>query len=52
MPLIVDKEAVRHEILMAFEACISDKPIDRISLRDIAARAGMTHPKLLNYYHS
>ena len=52
MPLIVDKDAVRQKILMAFEACIADKPIDRISLRDIAARAGMTHPKLLNYYRS
>lgn len=50
MPLIVDKEAVRSEILAAFERCIEEKPIDCISLRDIAARAGMTHPKLLNYF--
>ncbi len=50
MPLIVDKDAVRGQILAALEACIVDKPLDRISLRDIAARAGMTHPKLLHYF--
>ena len=52
MPLIVDKDAVRLEILTAFEACIEDKPMDRISLRDIAARAHMTHPKLLHYFQN
>ena len=52
MPLIVDKEAVRGEILAAFEACLASKPMDRITLRDIAAQAGMTHPKLLNYFQN
>ena len=52
MPLIVDKDAVRSEILSAFEACLADKPMDRITLRDIAAQAGMTHPKLLNYFQN
>lgn len=52
MPLIVDKDAVRGQILSALEACIVDKPLDRISLRDIAAQAGMTHPKLLHYFPS
>lgn len=52
MPLIVDKEAIRSEILSAFEACLADKPMDRITLRDIAAQAGMTHPKLLNYFQN
>ncbi len=52
MPLIVDKDAVRSEILSAFEACLADKPMDRITLRDIAAQAGITHPKLLNYFQS
>lgn len=50
MPKIVDREKIRHEILRAFEACIEDKPISNISLRDIAAKAHMTHPKLLNYF--
>lgn len=35
---------------MAFQHCIEKKPIDRVSLRDIAAEAGMSHPKLLNYF--
>ena len=37
---------------MAFQRCIEKKPIDNISLRDIAAEAGMSHPKLLNYFES
>ena len=52
MPLIVDKEAIREEILMAFQRCIEKKPIMNVSLRDIAAEAGMSHPKLLNYFGS
>ena len=41
MPLIVDKEAVRMEILMAFQRCIDSKPLTNVSLRDIAAEANM-----------
>ena len=52
MPIIVDREAVRMEILLAFQRCIDVKPLDKISLRDIAAEAGMSHPKLLNYFAS
>ena len=52
MPIIVDKEKVRMDILLAFQRCIEKKPIDRISLRDIAAEAGMSHPKLLNYFEN
>lgn len=52
MPLIVDKDAVRHDILMAFQRCIDKKPLMNVSLRDIAAEAGMSHPKLLNYFGS
>ncbi|MBQ6316819.1 MAG: TetR/AcrR family transcriptional regulator [Oscillospiraceae bacterium] len=40
------------DILMAFQRCIEKKPIDTISLRDIAAEAGMSHPKLLHYFDS
>ena len=50
MPKIVDREAVRLDILMAFQRCIGKKPIDKIPLRDIATEAGMSHPKLLNYF--
>lgn len=52
MPLIVDKNAVRMEILMAFQRCIDKKPLMNVSLRDIAAEAGMSHAKLLNYFDS
>ena len=52
MPIIVDKEAVRQEILMALQRCVDKKPLTNISLRDIAAEAGMSHPKLLNYFES
>ena len=52
MPLIVDKEAVRMEILMAFQRCIDRKPMTNVSLRDIAAEANMSHAKLLNYFDS
>lgn len=50
MPKIVDHEEKRKEILMAFERCIKNKPADRISLRDIAREAGMSHPQLLHYF--
>lgn len=40
------------EILLAFQRCIERKPIEKVSLRDIAAEANMSHPKLLNYFGS
>lgn len=52
MPKIVDHEAKRKEILTAFERCIRTKPADRITLRDIAEEAGMSHPQLLHYFAS
>ncbi len=52
MPLIVDKEEEKKKILKAFEECLLEKPIFNISLRDIASKAGMTHPKILCYFAS
>ncbi len=52
MPLVVDREEEKRKILKAFEECLSDKPIFNISLRDIASKAGMTHPKILCYFDS
>lgn len=52
MPIIVDREQIRKDILMAFERCIERKPMLSVSLRDIAAEAGMSHAKLLNYFES
>lgn len=50
MPLIVDRDAVRISILMAFQKCIEEKPLTNITLRDIAQKAGMPHSKLLYYF--
>lgn len=52
MPLMVDKDAMRRDILMAFQRCMEKKPMAKVSLRDIAAEAGMSHAKLLNYFDS
>lgn len=52
MPLIVDKEKVRVDILMAFERCMKEAPMMNVSLRDIAKEAGMSHANLLNYFNS
>lgn len=52
MPLIVDHDAVKLEILMAFQDCITEKPLMKITLRDIAKKAGMPHSKLLYYFEN
>ena len=52
MPLIVDKDKVRMDILMAFERCMKETPMMNVSLRDIAKEAGMSHANLLNYFTS
>lgn len=52
MPLVVNKEEERTKILLSFDRCLRRKPIFSVSLRDIASEAGMTHPKLLNYFGS
>ena len=50
MPLIVDREAVKVNILMAFQNCIEERPLASITLRDIAEKAGMSHSNLLYYF--
>lgn len=52
MPLVVDKDQVREEILQAFDRCMKDTPMTNVSLRDIAKEAGMSHANLLNYFSS
>ena len=52
MPKLVDRDQMSMDILMAFQRCIEVKPIDTISLRDIASEAGMAHPTLLHYFGS
>ena len=39
MPIIVDREQIRTDILMAFERCIERKPMLSVSLRDIILTA-------------
>lgn len=50
MPLIVDHDAVKQRIIMAFEGCLREKPITKITLRDIAKAADMPHSTLLYYF--
>lgn len=52
MPKIVNKEAVRIEIIEAFEHLSATRPLTDISLREIAAEAGISHTKLLRYFGS
>ena len=52
MPLVVDHEEVKKCILMAFQACIEEKPLTNITLRDIAKKADMPHTKLLYYFEN
>lgn len=52
MPLVVDKDKVREDILIAFERCMENSPMANVSLRDIAREAGMSHANLLNYFDS
>ncbi|WP_455541869.1 TetR/AcrR family transcriptional regulator [Intestinibacter sp.] len=51
MPLIVDKEAIKLEIIEAFQRLSNSKPVTAISLREIAAEAGISHSKILRYFH-
>ena len=50
MPLIVDHNAVKTEILMALQSCLETKPLTNITLREIAKQAGMPHSKLMYYF--
>lgn len=50
MPLVVDREEVQMNIIDAFQECIKEKPLAGISMRDVAAKAHMSHQKLLYYF--
>lgn len=50
MPKIVDKNKVKQKILLAFQECLSEKNIAVVTMRDIAKKAEMSHPSLLNYF--
>lgn len=50
MPIIVNKEAIKEDIIRAFQRLAAQKPLPSISLREIAAEAGMSHSKILRYF--
>lgn len=50
MPLIVDKEKIKIEILDAYNRLSDDRPVTDISLREISREAGMSHSKVLRYF--
>lgn len=50
MPLIVDKEAVKQNIMLALQRLSEKRPLTAISLREIATEAGMSHSKILRYF--
>ncbi len=52
MPRIVDKEAIKLEIMEAFSRLSDERPLTAISLREIAAEAGMSHTKVLRYFEN
>lgn len=52
MPLVVNKDEIKLQILKAYERLSRQKPLTEISLRDIAAEAGMSHTKVLRYFNN
>lgn len=50
MPLIVDKEKIKMEILDAYNRLSDERPATDISLREISKEAGMSHSKVLRYF--
>lgn len=52
MPLVVNKESIRQEILLAFQQCTQHKPLTKVNMREIAAQAGISHAKILCYFET
>lgn len=52
MPRIVDSDAIRLQIIRAFQRLSDTRPLPAISLREIAAEAGMSHTKVLRYFEN
>lgn len=49
---MTSREETRQEILLAFQECGAKKPVLQITMRDIAAQAGISHSKIFYYYES
>ena len=52
MPLVVNKDEIKLQILKAYERLSEQKPLTEISLREVAAEAGMSHTKVLRYFNN
>lgn len=52
MPKIVNPDNERKNILTAFEHCLLSKPINSVTVRDIAKEAGISHAKIFFYFNN
>lgn len=50
MPAIVDKDSMRQQIRRGFEAALEEKQLAQISMRDVAAKVGISHQRIYYYY--
>lgn len=52
MPLVVNKNQIRNDIILALRKCLEEKPLMNITMRDVAAKANISHSKILYYFHT
>lgn len=52
MPKKVDKDNIKMLILEAFQRCMLMKPLYKVSMRDIAKEAGISHAKIFYYFET
>lgn len=50
MPKIVDTDVEKQKIIDAFRQCVLRKPLEKVSVRDIAKEAGISHTKIFIYF--
>lgn len=50
MPAPLDKEAVKTDMIKAFQRCAEKKPLPQVSLRDLAKELGVSHGSILYYF--
>lgn len=52
MSIIVDKESIKKDIIIALRDCLYNKTITEVSMRDIAKAAGISHSKIFYYFET
>lgn len=52
MPKIVDPIVEKQKIINAFRQCVLKKPLEKVTVRDIAKEAGISHAKIFIYFKS